>query len=309
MGRYTRIVIEDRGEIAGPIGEYLAWVRSRQYSENTIRHFDYALRTFAFYLTACSLTRLQDTNRQTIEDYHRHLLDNGLSLGTRENLMRAVRQFYRWLEKTGQVFADPTVDVRMPQRTPGLLVVPTEDEMRKLLAQPDITRPIGIRDRAMMEVAYGCGLRRSELGGLSIFDPDVRQGTLRVLGKGRKERIVPLGKQALYWIQQYLQHARPSLLKDRLDEQALWISKKCGRLDVFAIRQQVRLYTESAGIRTPMNLHSLRKACATHMLRNGAHPVQIQMLLGHADLRHLSQYLSVTVRDMKKAHNRSKPGN
>lgn len=294
--------------IAAPIREYLAWARSRKYSEATLRQYDYALRSFAEHLSAGALARLQDVTRQTVEDYHRRLLDKGLSLGSRENLMRALRQFFRWLEKTGRLFADPTAGVRMPQRTPGLLIVPSEEEMRKLLAQPDLTRPIGIRDRALLEVAYGCGLRRSELGGLTLFDPDLEQGRLRVLGKGQKERIVPLGRQAVHWLRQYLKHGRPKLLKERLEEEALWISEKRRRLGGMAIRQQVRYYVARAGIRTPMNLHSLRKACATHMLRNGAHPVQIQMLLGHADLRHLSQYLSVTIRDMQQTHNRSKPG-
>lgn len=307
--RGQRIVSEGGGdEIAAPVADYLAWARSRKYSEQTLRQYDYALRTFAVHLAACAVPRFQDVTRQTVEDYHRRLLDNGLSLGSRENLMRAVRKFFRWLETTGKVFADPTADVRMPKRTPGLLLVPTEEEMRKLLAQPDVTKPIGIRDRTLMEVAYGCGLRRSELAGLTIFDPDVQQGTLRVLGKGQKERVVPLGRQAVRWLRQYLKDGRPKLVKDRLDEEALWIAQTRGRLDGAAIRQQVRGYVQQAGIRTPMNLHSLRKACATHMLRNGAHPVQIQMLLGHANLSHLSQYLSVTITDMKKTHSRSKPG-
>jgi integrase/recombinase XerD len=188
------------------------------------------------------------------------------------------------------------------------LPVPTEAELARLLAQPDITQPVGIRDRALLEVAYGCGLRRGELVRLTIFDPDFQRGTLRVLGKGRKERIVPLGRQALHWLKRYLQHARPKLLGGRLNEEALWISGKHRPLGGMGMRQQLWEYSKRAQIKTLMCLHSLRRACATHMLRHGAHPVQIQMLLGHASLKHLSQYLEVTITDLRKTHRQSKPG-
>jgi integrase/recombinase XerD len=196
----------------------------------------------------------------------------------------------------------------MPKRTKGILQVPTEAEMKRLLAQPNVLRPIGLRDRALFEVAYGCGLRRGELERLTIFDPDLQQGTLRVLGKGRKERIVPLGSQAVHWLRKYLKHSRRKLLKGKVDLEALWISTQARALGGFAIRQQLYVYVKKAKIETPMNLHSLRKACVTHMLAHGAHPVQIQMLLGHADLRHLSQYLNVTITDLKQAHKRTRPG-
>lgn len=307
---------------------FLKYAHSRRYCAHTIRQYDYTLRKLMPFLAARDRYRLQDVSRDDLEAFHRHLQETGMSLGSQENIMRATQKFFRWLEAGGKVFVDPTADLAMPRRGNRMVIVPTEEEMARLLAQPDTASPIGIRDRALMEIAYGCGLRRSELAGLSVQDPDPEQATLRVRGKGRKQRMVPLGKQALHWLDLYLKEAWPKLLsskggsasgvRDQLDdssgadsaktEKALWITEKHTPLEGGSIRQQVRRYVEKAGIRTPMNLHSLRKACATHMLAHGAHPVQIQMLLGHASLGHLNQYLSVTITDLKKSHHQSNPG-
>ena len=290
------------------VNEFLKHAHSRKYSIQTIKHYEYTLRKLIPFLTAKNVHRLQDVTGDDLEAFHRHLQENGLSLGSQENLMQTARKFFRWLEASGRLFADPTANLVIPRRGRRMIIVPTEEEMGKLLAQPDVNRPIGIRDRALMEMAYGCGLRRTELAKLSIHDPDPEHSSLRVQGKGGKERIVPLGKQALHWLNVYLKESRPKLLKDRLDEERLWITEQRTPMEGGSVRQQVRRYVERAGIRTPMNLHSLRKACATHMLAHGAHPVQIQMLLGHASLRHLGQYLSVTIREMKKTHSQSNPG-
>ncbi len=128
------------------------------------------------------------------------------------------------------------------------------------------------------------------------------------MGKGKKERVVPLGKHAAYWLKNYLETARPNLCKGP-DKQALWISRTSGKkLTSFSIDKLIRKYAKEAGIKKQMSAHTLRRACATHMLLNGAHPVQIQILLGHSTLSSLTQYLKVTITDMKKMHKRSKPG-
>jgi integrase/recombinase XerD len=290
------------------VDEFLKHAKNRKYSIRTIRQYEYTLKKLIPFLEARNIHRLQDVTGDDLEAFQRHLQETGLCLGSQENIMRATRKFFRCLEASGRLFADPTASLVMPRRCRSMIIVPTEEEMGKLLAQPDIKHPIGIRDRALMEVAYGCGLRRTELAKLSIHDPDPEQGRLRVNGKGGKQRIVPLGKQALHWLNVYLKESRPKLLKDRFDEERLWITEQRTPMEGGSIRQQVRCHVERAGIRTPMNLHSLRKACATHMLAHGAHPVQIQMLLGHASLRHLGRYLSVTIREMKKTHSQNNPG-
>jgi len=290
------------------VRDFTKYLRSRRYNRNTLRQYTYTFGVLTAFLTERGVSGLQDVVPEDLEAFDRHLKRRGLSVGSRDNLMRNTRSLFRWLVAGGRVFMDPVANMVLPKRAKGLITVPTEEEMTKLLAQPDTTRPIGIRDRALMEVAYGCGLRRSELAGLSVNDPNLEQGTLLVHGKNGKDRVVPLGKQAAHWLEVYLKEARPRLLKDIAGETKLWITEQSTPMGGFSMRQQVRYYVEHAGIRTPMNLHSLRKACATHMLSHGAHPVDIQMLLGHANLKHLGQYLSVTIHELKKSHTLSKPG-
>jgi integrase/recombinase XerD len=142
---------------------------------------------------------------------------------------------------------------------------------------------------------------------LNILDPDLKQGTLRVMGKGSTERVVPVGKKALIWLKRYLKQVHPQFCRSP-DEQALWISKNTGkRLSYARVDKLIREYAKDAGLGV-LSTHGIRRACATHMLQNGAHPVEIQLLLGHGGLKHLGQYLRVTVTEMKTMHQRSKPG-
>jgi integrase/recombinase XerD len=180
--------------------------------------------------------------------------------------------------------------------------------MKALLSQPDISRPTGIRDRAVLEVFYSTGARLEELCGMNVHDADLKQGRIRITGKGNKERAVPMGRQAVYWTERYLKDVRPGFLRKRPDEPALWLGVAGKRINPLIVERFIRRYGEKAGIKHPVTPHTLRRACATHMLRGGAHPVQIQMLLGHASLRILSRYLKVTITDMMKTHARGKPG-
>jgi integrase/recombinase XerD len=295
--------------------EFLEYARDRKYSNGSIRQYAYALRKFMAFLTGQQAEaqadgiRWQDVTPEVLAAFCCHLKECQLSAGGQDCVLRPVRKFIRWMVAQGRIFSDPTENLVIPLRKRGLVIPPTEEEVAKLLGQPDTRTPIGIRDRAILEIAYGCGLRRSELAGLTMGDFDLKHATLRVVGKGQKERVVPLGRHAMRWLRVYLTKARPVLVRgDCGAARQLWLSRMGRSTNGAAIRQQLRRYIDQAGIRTPTDLHGLRRACATHMLRNGAHPIQIQMLLGHAGMRHLSQYLSVTIRDLKATHGRSRPG-
>lgn len=287
------------------ISGYLAEFQRRKYSPSTLDSYGRALRGFASFLAARGIGRFQDVSEKNIEAFRLSLIERKLAPGTQESYMRAVRLLFRWMEDTRQNFANPAAGlvIRRPPRP--LLPVPSVGDVKKLLARPDVSTPVGLRDRALIEVAYGCGLRRNELSKLDLFDPDFKTQCMRVQGKGSRERVVPLGKQALYWLRAYLDRARPRLLKNNVDERALWVCHK-GRLTIFAVHAIVHRHAEAVGLR--LSAHALRRACATHMLQRGAHPVQIQLLLGHAGLEHLSQYLRVSIRDLRKMHRNSKPG-
>ena len=287
---------------------YIGHMKARKYSPATLESYGGALRKCFSFLADMGRSRIQDVVRRDVDQYGADLVTKEFSPRSIELHMRSIRQFFKWLENQGRIFVNPTADliVRGPERP--LKPVPTEEEMKRLLAQPDVSKPVGLRDRALLETFYTCALRREEITGLSVFDPDLRQGMIRVIGKGRKERVVPLGKQAVHWLKRYIEHGRPKLVKDRIDEEGLWVSKDGKKMGGAGIRVAVQRYATAAGIKTPISPHTLRRACATHMLRRGAHPVQLQMLLGHSTMVTLSQYLRVTITDLKSTHSKSNPG-
>jgi integrase/recombinase XerD len=192
---------------------------------------------------------------------------------------------------------------REPRR---LQSVPSREEVRKLLEQPDTETAVGIRDRAILEVLYGTGIRREELLKLKVSSVDLKENTLRVNGKGGRQRIVPLGKTAAHWLQRYIEKARTELDPSE-DVEALRISQHGEPMSYWALPVIMRKYVKAVGIPS-LSPHSLRRACATHMLQNGAHPVELQMLLGHASLTHLSQYLRLSISELRKTHAATKPG-
>ena len=209
------------------------------------------------------------------------------------------------------LFDNPSAALKTPKYERKLLPVPSEADLRRLLAQPSVATPVGIRDRAIIEVGYCCALRREELARLRLRNPDFLQRSLRVLGKGSRERMLPLGEEAFTWLRRYVDDARPALLGRNADAaalDALWLSSSGKPFGGQGLSAMLRKYGRKAKLSVNITPHSLRRACATHMLRNGAHPVQIQMLLGHATMRHLAQYLRLTIREIREMHRKSRPG-
>ena len=309
-GRKNGGVVEHHKQSNFPetLAEYLGHLTARQYSPATLKSYGGVLKKFFSFLAAQGRCRVQDVTARDIDQYRASLVTAEFSPHSTELHLRALRQFFTWLEDAGRLFVNPTAGLLVEKPDRPLQPTPTEAEIKRLLAQPNVATAVGLRDRALLETFYTCGLRREEIAALSVFDPDLRQGLLRVLGKGRKERVVPLGKQAVHWLKQYLEHGRPKLVHDHIDEEALWVGRDGKRISGAGIRVAVLRYAAAAGIETPVTPHGLRRACVTHMLRRGAHPVQLQMLLGHATMATLSQYLRVTITDLKAAHRRSKPG-
>ena len=288
--------------------ECLTGLRKRNFSPHSIGVYGRGFNNFADFLSSLEVSRVQDVTFEHLTQYHLYCLDQKLSDGTINLYIRCVRRLFNFLEENQYIFINPARELIIPKYELKLLPVPSEEEIKRLLMQPNTATPMGIRDRALLETAYSCGARIEELTGLSIFDPDIKQGTVRIMGKGRKERVVPLGKKAVFWIKCYMEDVRPKVCK-KLDENALWISMRKGAgLTHHRIDQLIREYARMAKIPVPVSVHSLRRSCATHMLRAGAHPVQIQMLLGHSTLKTLGRYLRVTITDMKKMHGRSALG-
>ncbi|KAB2838210.1 tyrosine recombinase, partial [bacterium] len=201
----------------------------------------------------------------------------------------------KWLQH------DPTLKVELPKMGRALPHYLTQEEIESLLAQPDLTTSLGRRDRAMLELLYASGLRVSELVGLASGDVHLDMGFVRVLGKGSKERLVPVGRSALAYLKEYLELARPTLTKKRLSD-ALFLSNRGGKMT----RQQFFLllkgYAKRAGIKKDVSPHKLRHSFATHLLNHGADLRSVQAMLGHADLATTQVYTHVTPERLKAIH-------
>ncbi len=235
------------------------------------------------------------------------LAGRGLSEATLDTYLRAVRSWLGWLEARGSLFLNPAKGMALPRFQPRLLPVPSVAQLRRLLSVPNPATPFGVRNRALLETAYATGARREELVTLDAVAVDLVNGTVRVLGKGRRERVLPLTRPAVSWLSRYTEKARPVLLKGAIDEPALWIDLHGSRLAPHALDVVVKKSARAAQV-PGVTPHTLRRACATHLLQGGAHPVFVQQLLGHASMRHLAHYLRMTIAELKATHARSKPG-
>jgi len=216
--------------------------------------------------------------------------------------LSSLRRFFRWLVTRGRLGADPTLKLVMPGKPSRLPKVMSEKQVESLLAAPDVDTPLGLRDRAMIETIYATGLRVSELVNLKLHEVSFDMGVLRVLGKGSKERLVPLGEEAVSWIQRYLAEARPHILKGQQSD-ALFVTGRGAPMTRQAFWQLIKRYAVPAGIqREKLSPHVLRHAFATHLLNHGADLRVVQLLLGHADITTTQIYTHIARERLKELH-------
>ena len=217
-------------------------------------------------------------------------------------VISTLRRFYRHLTFRGRIGRDPTLKIAMPLKPARLPKALSEKNVEALLSAPAVDTPLGLRDRAMLETLYATGLRVSELVGLKLHEVSFDMGVVRVLGKGSKERLVPLGEQAVDWLSRYLEKARPNLLGSRQSD-AIFVTSRGHGMTRQAFWLLVKRYAMAAGI-APETLspHVLRHAFATHLLNHGADLRVVQLLLGHADISTTQIYTHVARERLKKLH-------
>lgn len=233
-------------------------------------------------------------------------LAEGVKASTAARRLSGMRRFYRFLLREGLIAEDPTLRIespRLPRRLPDSL---TEEDVDALLSEPDPELPIELRDRAMLEILYGCGLRVSELTELRVDQVNLRQGVIRIIGKGNKERLVPMGEEAADWLLSYMKGARQELLKGRASD-ALFPGNRPVAMTRQTFWYRIKLYASRAGIRKHLSPHTLRHAFATHLLNHGADLRVVQMLLGHADLSTTQIYTHVARQRLQALHESHHP--
>lgn len=262
----------------------------RGLSRHTLESYGRDVRQFAGWLYARHTT-LGDGHRA---DLHQYLADrhgDGISARSVARQLSALKSFYRWMKREGRIAEDPTLNVARPRLGRPLPKTLSETDVEALLAAPDLDEPLGLRDRAMLEVLYASGLRVSELVGLRTDQINTRQGVVRVIGKGDKERLVPLGEEALHWLQRYLSEARPLLLGAQ--REVLFPSRRGTQMTRQAFWYRIKQIASQAGVQKNPSPHTLRHAFATHLLNHGADLRVVQMLLGHSDLSTTQIYTHV----------------
>jgi integrase/recombinase XerD len=222
--------------------------------------------------------------------------------------MRIVKKFFEYLESRQMVLVNPAERLDLPNlgsRLPPAVL--KEHEMSRLLSRPNVVTDLGLRDRAILEVLYSTAIRRSECCSLMVQDVDLEGGFLRVnLGKGRKGRVVPLGKKACDYLKQYLLKVRPKLTNNP-DCQHLFIGAWQKPLEGEGLNQIVRKYAVKADIQKPVTVHTFRRSAITHMLKGNAHPMYLQRMLGHATSETVRKYVKMTAKEIKATHNRTHP--
>ena len=225
----------------------------------------------------------------------------GYSARSTARLLSCLRGFYRHALREALISEDPTLDIAMPQLGRPLPETLSEADVEALLAAPDVEDTLGLRDRCMLEVLYACGLRVTELVSLRLDQLNPRQGVLRVTGKGNKERLVPLGEEALAWIVRYCSEARAVLLRGQPSD-VLFPSQQARQMTRQTFWHRIKLHARQAGIRSQLSPHTLRHAFATHLLNHGADLRVVQMLLGHSDLSTTQIYTHVARHRLRELH-------
>jgi len=231
---------------------------------------------------------------------------SGVSVSTIRRQFSALRRFCAWLRLQGLLYGDPLAALeppRMPQRLPGVLA---ESQVEALLSAPDVDTPLGLRDRAILEVLYAAGVRVSELTEMDLPAVNLRQGLVRVTGKGGRDRLVPLGEQAVEWATRWIEGPRLEWLGTPVSD-ALFISSRGCRLTRQAVWYRLRRHAAAAGIQDPVSPHKLRHSFATHLMNHGADLRVVQLLLGHADLATTQLYTHVATARLKSVHKHHHP--
>jgi len=277
----------------------------RGLSRNTLEAYRNDLTGFAHWLLAQGRT-LGTARRTDLLDYLSARVIAGARPRSTARLLSALRRFYRYQVREGRLTEDPSVRIDAPRIGRPLPDSLTEQEVETLLDAPLVSDVLGLRDRAMLELLYACGLRVSELVGLAPEQLSLAQGVVRITGKGDKERLVPLGEAAVAWLQRYLEKSRPVLCQGRAVRE-LFVSQQGRGMTRQTFWHRLRHYARQAGIDKHLSPHTLRHAFATHLLNHGADLRVVQMLLGHSDLSTTQIYTHVARERLKDLHAQHHP--
>lgn len=284
------------------IGQFLdtLWME-RGLSENTLVAYRTDLEQLVNWLSAREKAELTAIERSDIVAYLASRTRHNVSPRSTARLLSSLRRFYGYCRREALMKEDPTRLIEAPKLGRSLPDTLSEEQVELLLHAPDTSTVLGVRDRAMLELLYATGLRVSELIGLREDQVNLRQGVLRVIGKGQKERLVPLGEVAIDWLHRYQQQTRPELLSGALED-ILFVTQRKSGMTRQAFWYLIKRYAQQVGIRVHLSPHTLRHAFATHLINHGADLRAVQMLLGHSNISTTQIYTHVAKARLKALH-------
>ena len=271
-------------------------------SRNTLESYRRDLSKFAAWLEQHRNVTLLQCTHADIQGFLAYLVVEQKAKATSTSrAISSLKRLYQYQLRLGKVSVDPTLQIATPKLPRSLPKSLTEQDVELLLNAPDTNTPLGLRDRTMLEVLYASGLRVSELVGLSIAQVSLSDGVVRVMGKGSKERLVPLGEEALDWLRRYLAEARPVLLLSKLSN-AMFVTQRGAAMTRQMFWYLIKRHAKQGGLTKSISPHTLRHAFATHLLNHGADLRVVQLLLGHADISTTQIYTHVARERLKQLH-------
>ena len=283
------------------------------YSADTIRARRVAIRRFIAWCDERGLNKPSDITKQVLERYRRHLFyhrkpdGSPITFGSQAGCLAPLRTWFKWLARENHILYNPASELELPRQGKHLpRSILSVNEVERILAEADVNNPQGLRDRALLELLYSTALRRTEAAQLAVYDIDFDRRVVMVReGKGRKDRITPIGARALAWLDKYVLEARPQLLS--FDHESLFVTDYGEPVVPEFVANRVRKYMDIAGINKPGATHLLRHACATHMLEGGADIRFLQAMLGHSQLNTTEIYTHVSIDKLQAIHEATHP--
>ena len=274
-------------------------------SKNTLNSYRFDLELFTGWLDKSLKKNILDTSQVDIQQYLSFKFPTSKSRSI-SRLLATLRRLFRYLLRQKKIKIDPTLEIQSPKIPKSLPKSLSEEDVELLLAAPDVETNAGLRDKAMLELLYACGLRVSELVNILLTELSMTEGVIRVTGKGNKTRLVPMGEEAVDWIKKYIDESRNNILKQRVSKY-LFITIRGSAMTRQAFWYLIKRYSIIANIKKPMSPHIMRHAFATHLLNHGADLRVVQMLLGHSDISTTQIYTHVARERLKKLHESHHP--
>ncbi len=291
------------------IARFKEVLAARGYSPATVTSYSQNISLFSRWLSAKAITDIKQITVKVIADYQADVRQRPVAEQTKALYLRPVKRLFEYLVDSNQLLINPAegiVETRTANRK--LAPVLSRDQVKRLLESPNLSTTTGIRDRAVLEVLYATAIRRGELLNLCIYDVESADKVLYIRkGKGRVQRVVPMTKAAVSYTKEYMIRIRPRWAKKAPRQRRLFLANNGKAMNGSALQAVIRKYRLEAGIKMPVSAHTLRRSCATHMLRSGADIRYIQALLGHRHLKTTQVYTRVAVADLKQTHNQTHP--